>query len=74
MLALYPPPQHLRGDANKQAAALAAYAVALAGFDDPTLAAGWKVVTAEHQFWVWPQPRHRRRGVPAVRTRRRLPR
>ena len=56
MLALYPPPHHLRGDAKKQTEALAAYAKALAAFDGPTLAAGWELVTAEHQFWVWPNP------------------
>lgn len=56
MLALYPPPQHLRGDAQQQAAALAAYDKALARFDAATLAAGWELVTAKHQFWVWPNP------------------
>ena len=54
MLALYPPPVHLRQNAKSQAAALAAYVDALAGFDAATLAAGWRAVTAEHRFWCWP--------------------
>lgn len=56
MLAIYPPPQHLRGDRRRQAEALAAYTKALARFDAPTLAAGWQKVVAEHPFWVWPNP------------------
>lgn len=56
MTALYPPPQHLRGSASKQTAALTAYETALSGFDEATLAAGWALVTAEHAFWVWPNP------------------
>ncbi len=56
MLALYPPPQHLRGDAVRRAEALAAYSKALSRFDVPTLVAGWEPITAEHRFWVWPNP------------------
>lgn len=56
MLAIYPPPQHLRGDCGRQAEALAAYRKALAPFDRATLATGWEHVTAEHPFWVWPNP------------------
>lgn len=56
MLALYPPPTHLRGDAARRAAALAEYRRTLDRFDRATLAAGWERVVAEHQFWVWPNP------------------
>lgn len=48
MLAVYPPPQHLRGDAKRQAEALAVYEKALGRFDAATLAAGWGLVAAEH--------------------------
>lgn len=56
MLALYPPPSHLRDDAGRRAAALAEYRHALDRFDGPTLAVGWERVVAEHQYWVWPNP------------------
>lgn len=54
MQAIFPPPLHLRQDAQRRAAALAAYADALADFDAATLAAGWRTVVAQHAFWCWP--------------------
>jgi hypothetical protein len=56
MLALYPPPTHLRGNEQAQALALAAYETALAGFDRATLERGWAKVIAEQTYWVWPNP------------------
>ncbi len=54
MQAIFPPPLHLRQDAQRRAAALAAYADALADFDAATLASAWMAVVAQHTFWCWP--------------------
>jgi hypothetical protein len=56
MVERYPPPQHLRGQPEAQAAVLADYEQALAPFDADTLAKGWAKVVSEHAFWVWPNP------------------
>jgi hypothetical protein len=42
MLALYPPPAHLRHNSDAQQRALAAYEKSLAGFDRDTLQRGWE--------------------------------
>jgi hypothetical protein len=57
MLALYPPPSHLRHDEQAQQRALAAYEKALAGFDRATLERAWEKVVARQAGWVWPNPR-----------------
>ncbi len=54
MLALYPPPRHLREDAQARAQALAEYEQVLAGFDRDTLEKGWVKAVAENPYWAWP--------------------
>lgn len=56
MLALYPPPTHLRGDQETINLALVCYEQALGRFDRATLEAGWHKTLAEQTFWVWPSP------------------
>jgi hypothetical protein len=56
MCELFPPPRHLRGCADVQIRALAAYEKALAGFDRDTLQRGWQKIVAGHSYWAWPNP------------------
>ena len=56
MLALYPPPMHLRQDGEAREAALESYAKVLERFDRATLERAWEKVVAENKYWVWPQP------------------
>ena len=54
MRALFPPPVHLRGDAEAQRLALDTYRRGLTRFERPELERGWQNVAEGNGYWCWP--------------------
>lgn len=55
MLALYPPPVHLRQSPRALALALDVYRRGLSRFERPVLEQAWQKVVCANEFWTWPK-------------------
>lgn len=55
MTAVYPIPQHLRGDGAAVRLALDTYRRGLARYDRPTLQQAWQWTAERNEFWTWPK-------------------
>lgn len=55
MVAAFPAPTHIRGNAAAREELLGIYRRALARFDRSELEQGWQKAAAENEMWLWPR-------------------
>ena len=56
MVAIFPPPMHVRGCHEAALLLLDVYRKVLAGYPRAVLEQAWTKVAAENTYWIWPRP------------------